>query len=178
MKPEERMVRSKDGGYYLMRIIPYMTIENIVDGVVITFTDVTQIKKQEADLEKLEAMEAALGHAEAIIETLRDPFIVLDPSLRVVSANGAFYKYFQMSAAEVKGRFLYELDQRQWDIPELRGMLDDVLSGDKDFENFEVQLSFGKIGKRRMFLNARQIRHEGVPQALILLAMEEAINES
>ena len=164
MKPRERTVRSKDGGYYLMRIIPYLTI-----------TDVTRIKKQDEELEKLDVLEAALGYAEAIIETLREPLIILDPFLHVVSANSAFYKYFQMTAEEAKGRFLYELGQRQWDIPGLRRMLDNVLSGDKTLENFELQLSFGKIGKRRMLLNARQIRHKGVSQSLILLAMEEVI---
>jgi two-component system, chemotaxis family, CheB/CheR fusion protein len=172
LEPDERAVRSKDGGYYLVRIIPYITIDNVIDGVVITFTDVTQIKKQAEELEKLAATEAALGYAEAIIETLREPLMVLDPSMHVISANSSFYELFQMNVGETVGRFLYELDHRQWDIPELRRLLEDVLSRDEIFENFEVDLNFEKTGRRRMLLNARRISHKGVSRSLILLAME------
>lgn len=175
LKPGERTVRSKDGTDYLLRIIPYITVENAIGGVVITFTDVTQIKKQAEELEKLDATEAALGYDEAIIETLREPLIVLDSSLHVVSANGAFYRFFQMTAGETEGRFLYELDHRQWDIPELRRLLEDILSRDEIFENFEVDLNFEKTGRQRMLLNARRISHKGVSRPLILLAMEETV---
>jgi len=172
LKPGERSVRSKDGSSYLLRVIPYLTLENVIDGVVITFTDVTQITKQAEELEKLTATEAALGYAEAIIETLREPLMVLDPSLHVVSANSAFYQYFQMTAGETEGRFLYELDHGQWDIPELRRLLQDVLSRDGVFENFEVDLSSEKTGRKKMRLNARRVSYKGVSKPLILLAME------
>ena len=93
LRPSEKEVRTKDGKYYLMRIMPYRSIENVIDGVVVTFTDVTQIKKQAEELTKLAATEAALAYAEAIVETVREPLVVLDTELHVVSANRTFYKY-------------------------------------------------------------------------------------
>ena len=81
--------------------------------------------------------------------TVREPLIVLDAELRVVSANRAFYKYFHVAAGEVEGRFLYELGRRQWNIPALRELLQGILTRDEIFENFEVELDFEKIGKRK-----------------------------
>jgi two-component system CheB/CheR fusion protein len=168
----EKEVRSRDGKYYLMRTIPYRSMENVIDGVVITFTEITRLKKQAEEIAKLAATEAALGYAEAIVETVREPLVVLDAELHVVSANRAFYKYFRVPAGEVEGRFLYELGHRQWDIPALRELLEGILNRDEIFENFEVELTFEKIGRKRMLLNARRISHKGIPRPLILLAME------
>ena len=169
----EKDVRSRDGKYYLMRIIPYRSMENVIDGVVITFTEITRLKQQAEELATLAATEAALGYAEAIVATVREPLIVLDTELQVVSANRAFYKYFRVAAGEVEGRFLYALGRGQWDIPALRELLEGILTHDEIFDNFEVELDFGNIGMKRMLLNARRISHEGIPRPLILLAMEE-----
>jgi two-component system, chemotaxis family, CheB/CheR fusion protein len=168
----EKEVRTRDGKYYLMRTIPYRSMENVIDGVVITFMEITQLKKQADELTKLASTEAALRYAEAIVETVREPLVVLDAELHVVSANRAFHKIFQVSAGEVAGRFLYELGGGQWDIPALRKLLASIIAHDEVFENFEVELDFKKIGKKRMLLNARRISHEGLPRLLILLAME------
>jgi two-component system CheB/CheR fusion protein len=168
----EKELLSKDGKYYLMRTIPYRSMENVIDGVVITFTEITRLKKQAEELKKLAATEAALSYTEAIVGTVREPLVVLDAELHVVSANRAFYKYFRVTAGEVEGRFLYELGGRQWDIPALRKLLEDILTHDEFFENFEVELDFEKIGKKRFLLNARRISHEGIPRPLILLAID------
>jgi two-component system, chemotaxis family, CheB/CheR fusion protein len=168
----EKEVRTRDGQYYLMRTIPYRSMENVIDGIVITFTNITQLKKQSEELTKLASTEAALSYAEAIVETVSEPLVVLDAELRVVSTNRAFYKYFHLAAGEVEGRFLYELGGGQWDIPALRKQLTAIITHDEVFENFEVELDLKKIGKKRVLLNARKISHEGVPKPLILLAME------
>jgi two-component system CheB/CheR fusion protein len=168
----EKEVWTRDGKYYLMRTIPYRSMENVIDGLVITFTEITQLKKQAQELVKLAATEAALKYAEAIVETVREPLVVLDAELQVVSANRAFYKHLRAAAGEVEGRFLYSLGSRQLDIPALRKLLEGILSNDEIFENFEVELDFDKIGTKRMLLNARRISHEGVLRPLILLAME------
>ncbi|HEX7533833.1 MAG TPA: PAS domain-containing protein, partial [Syntrophales bacterium] len=172
LKWSEKEVQTKDGKYYLMRIIPYRSMENVIDGVVITFTEITRLKKQAEELTKLAATEAALGYAQAIVETVREPLVVLDADLHVVSANRAFYKYLRVAAGEVEGRFLYDIGGRQWDIPALRKLLEGILTHDEIFENFEVVLDFEKIGRKKMILNARRISHEGIPRPLILLAME------
>jgi two-component system CheB/CheR fusion protein len=172
LRPSEKEVRTKDGKYYLMRIMPYRSIENVIAGVVITFMETTVLKEQTEELVKLVATEAALSYAEAIVETVREPLVVLDQKLHVVSANHAFYKYFQVSAGDVAGRFIYELGRRQWDIPALRELLETILTQDRIVENFEVELTFEKIGRKRLLLNARRISHEGVERPLILLAIE------
>jgi two-component system CheB/CheR fusion protein len=168
----EKEVQSRDGKYYLMRTIPYRSMENVIDGVVITFTEITLLRKQAEELSKLAATEAALSYAEAIVATVREPLVVLDAELHVVSANRAFYKYFRAAAGKVEGRLLYELGNRQWDIPVLRELLEGVLARDEIFDNFEVEVDFEKIGRKRILLNARKISHEGIPRPLILLAME------
>ncbi|MGZ6291621.1 MAG: CheR family methyltransferase, partial [Syntrophales bacterium] len=168
----EKEVRTRDGKYYLMRAIPYRSMENVIDGVVITFTEITQLKKQTEDLTKLAATQAALRYAEAIVETVREPLVVLDAELHVVSANRAYYRYFHLSAKEVEGRFLYELGRGQWDIPTLRKLLESTLTQDEILENFKVELDTEKTGRKRMLLNARRISHEGLPRPLILLAIE------
>jgi len=172
MRWNEKEVRTRDGKYYLLRTIPYRSMENVIDGVVITFTEITKLKKQAEELMKLASTEAALSYAEAIVETVREPLVVLDAELHAVSANRAFHKLFQVSAGEVAGRLLYELGRGQWDIPALRKLLGSILTHDEIFENFEVELEFEKIGRKRMLLNARRISHEGLPRPLILLAME------
>jgi PAS domain-containing protein len=80
---------------------------------------------------------------------VREPLVVLDAELRVVSANRAFYKYFQVFVEEVNGRFLYELGNRQWDIPALRKLLAAIITHDEVLENFEVKLDIEKIGRKK-----------------------------
>ena len=120
------------------------------------------------------ATQAALAYTEAIVETVREPLLVLDNELHVVSANNAFYKYFRIDAKKVNGHFFYGLGRGEWDIKELREMLERILTQNEIFDNFEVRLKFTNIGEKRLLLNARRISHKGVPQPLILLAMEEA----
>ena len=174
LRQAEKDVKTKDGKSYLMRIIPYRSIENVIAGVVITFTDITRIKRQDEELLKMTATQAALAYTEAIVETVREPLLVLDNELHVVSANNAFYKYFRIDAKKVNGHFFYGLGRGEWDIKELREMLERILTQNEVFDNFEVRLKFTNIGEKRLLLNARRISHKGVPQPLILLAMEEA----
>src|SRR6266478_1320640 len=103
----EKEVRSTDGLWYLMRCVPYRTLGNKIDGVVFTFTDVTHVKE-------------AQNFAESIVTTIRESLIVLTPELKVGSANRAFYETFRVTPEETEGRLIYELGNRQWDIPRLR----------------------------------------------------------
>src|SRR5271166_1780699 len=96
----------------------------------------------------------ALDYAENIIATLREPFVVLDKSLRVRTANAAFYRDFHVSKEETQGRFVYDLGNGQWDIPQLRSLLHQVLNNSHPVEDFEVEHIFPAIGRRNMLLNA------------------------
>src|SRR5579862_5563896 len=106
-------------------------------------------------------MQDALTYAENIIATLREPFVVLDKGLRVRTANAAFYRDFHASKDETEGRFVYELGNGQWDIPQLRTLLSQVLSNSHPVEDFEVEHVFPALGRRTMLLNARRFAPDG-----------------
>ena len=115
----------------------------------------------------------ALAYAENIIATLREPFVVLDKSLRVRTANAAFYRDFHVSKEETEGRFVYDLGNGQWDIPQLRTLLPQVLSNSHPVEDFEVEHDFPALGRRTMLLNARRFPPESNDPDLVLLAIED-----
>ena len=164
----ERSLRTTDtNDRYLMRILPYRTVENVIDGVVLTFVNVTDLKRAE------EAAHAAQVYAEDIVDTVREPLLVLDATLRVQSANRSFYETFAVTPAETEGRLLYELDGGQWDIPELRSLLTEVLSQNHAFADFAVEHDFPAIGRKTMLLNARKVSGLTNDKELILLAIED-----
>lgn len=107
--------------------------------------------------------------AAKIAETVREPFVVLAPDLRVVFANPAFYDCFKVDEQATEGRLIYELGNNGWDIPELRRLLDDVLPNDEQFADYRVEHTFENIGSRVMVLNGRRLDHA----QLILLAIED-----
>jgi len=115
----------------------------------------------------------ALAHAEDIIATLREPFLVLDESLRVCTANAAFYRDFRVSQDETEGRLIYDLGDGQWNIPQLRTLLGQVQSEVHSVEDFAVEHTFPEIGCRIMLLNARRLPVESGSPGVILLAIED-----
>jgi PAS domain S-box-containing protein len=118
-------------------------------------------------------LEHALAYAESIIATLREPFVVLDKGLRVRTANAAFYRDFHASEDETEGRLVYDLGNGQWDIPQLRALLPQVLSNSHPVEDFEVEHAFPTLGQRTMLLNARRFPPGSNEPELVLLAIED-----
>jgi PAS domain S-box-containing protein len=129
--------------------------------------------KMEADGDKRIPHKHALAYAENIIATLREPFVVLDKSLRVRTANAAFYQDFHVSKEETEGRLVFDLGNGQWDIPQLRTLLPQVLSNRNPIENFDVAHAFPTLGPRNMVLNARRFPPESDEPELVLLAIED-----
>jgi two-component system CheB/CheR fusion protein len=150
-----------------MRVLPYRTSDNVIDGVVVTFADTTGLKQTEAQLQE------AREYAENIIATIREPLVVLDGELRIVSASRSFYQTFALRPADTEGRLLYEIGRRQWDIPALRQLLQDILPTNTQFREFRVEHDFPDVGHKVLLLNARQIVSEDRSKTLILLAMED-----
>src|SRR5438105_6294549 len=112
------------------------------------------------------------NYALNIVDTVREPLLILDTALRVRSANRAFYQTFHVSAEETENRLIYELGNGQWDIPDLRTLLEDVVPKSSVFNDFELEHTFPVIGRRVMLLNARKLQagHHG---ELLVLAMED-----
>ncbi len=137
-------------------------------GAVLVFRDVTEHKRQE------KLVQDAFDYASNILETQREPFLVLDKDLRVVSANRSFYKTFRVEKDATEGRFVYDLGDGQWNIASLRELLEEVLPKNHAFEGFEVEHDFpAGVGQKTMLLNVRKIRRPGNNSELILLAIED-----
>ena len=171
----EAEVVTKEGHWYLMRIFPYRTLDNVIDGVVIVFLDIHEQKMAAEAVRRLhETVQQERKYAENILATLREPLLVLDGSLRVISANRSFYRTFHQETGETAGRFVYELGNHQWDIPRLRELLEEIIPNNTFFEDFEVEHTFPHIGFKKMLLNARRMHSTEAGDKLILLAIEDA----
>ncbi|MDQ3775724.1 MAG: EAL domain-containing protein [Pseudomonadota bacterium] len=166
VQPREREVRDREGRRYALRVHPYRTGDNKIDGAVLVLLDIEDLKRSQE-----EASEAR-DYAEAIVATVREPLIILDGELRVVTANVAFYRTFGVQPAETQERLVYDLGDQQWDIPALRRLLEEVLPRETAFEGLEVQHDFPRIGQKTMLLNARGL-YRANRASLILLAIED-----
>ena len=145
----------------------YKDTHGNVLGVFAAARDITDRKRREAILQEIRSF------AEAIVETVREPLLVLDQDLHVMMANESFLRTFRASKAETEGHLLYELGNGQWDIAELRRLLEDIVPQHTEFRDFEVTHDFPAIGRRTMLLNARKLYQPGVDSELFLLAMED-----
>jgi two-component system, chemotaxis family, CheB/CheR fusion protein len=149
------------GRWYIRRIMPYRTASDRIDGVVVTFTDITERKRHE------EQVQAARDFAEHVIEAVRFPLVVLTPEQRVRSVNEAFCAMFGVSREETEGQIFSQLGNRQWDIPELHRLLAQVLPDRREFAGFEIEHDFERIGRRTIILHARPLDGD----QLVLLGM-------
>jgi signal transduction histidine kinase/DNA-binding response OmpR family regulator len=134
--------------------------------LVLAMEDVTERRRSEADLKAIET------YAQNIVDTVREPLLILDTTLRVRSGNRAFYQTFHVSLEETENQLIYELGNGQWDIPALRTLLEDIVPKSSVFNDFELEHDFPAIGRRVMLLNARKLQagHHG---ELLVLAMED-----
>ncbi|MFZ2322302.1 MAG: chemotaxis protein CheB [Ignavibacteriaceae bacterium] len=170
---KEAELQTNDGIWYQMRILPYRTISNFIDGVVITFVNINNLKIAYEEISKLnQEIQLARDFSNNIVETLRDSLLILDDKLKVLSANRAFYKTFDTISENVVGKFIYELEDNNWDIPELRKLLEEIIPEATFFEAFEVEYNFKKGGKKRLLLNAREVFQGDKESKLILLAIQ------
>jgi diguanylate cyclase (GGDEF)-like protein/PAS domain S-box-containing protein len=127
---------------------------------------------KELEVAKISADEAR-EYAESIINTVREPLIALDQNLRVLSVSRSFYDVFKVKTEETVGQLIYDLGNKQWDIPNLRELLETILPQKTTFDDYEVEHDFSTIGKRIMLLNARQIQRGLGKERIILLAIED-----
>jgi two-component system CheB/CheR fusion protein len=161
--PKEMEIRDRQGRWFSLRLHPYRT-DNHIDGVILALVDIDALKR---------AQEKLLDYVNAIVDTTRSPLLVLNSDLRIRTANDAFYEKFRVSKDETEKNLIYKLGNGQWDIPELRRMLSEILSGQSVLKDFEVIHHFPAIGRRMMLLNARRLEQKSAATPMILLSIED-----
>ncbi len=164
---KDREVKTREGKWFDVRILPYRTSRNVIAGAVLTLVEITRIKTLE-----LEAREGRVL-AESTLETLREPLLVLEEDLRVVTANRAFCNYFRTGREKTENVPVYRIGEQQWDLPDLRRLLERVVSEEEEIFDFPVEGEFPQLGHRSMLLNARRIERGEERPGLILLSFED-----
>lgn len=163
----EAEVRTNDGKWFLMRLLPYRTADGIIDGLVLTFVNIVELKRVH------EAGVRARVYFEGIADTAREPLLVLDKEFRVIFANRAYYQTFHAVPRHTEGKLIFQLGNRYWDIPKLHKLLENILPEAKIAEAYKVEVKIPGFGRRIFLINARQIEQLPSSGDLILLAMEE-----
>lgn len=166
MEKEIEVVDST-GRWFSLRLRPYTTPDKKIDGAILLMIDIDELKRGQ------HAVDAARDYAENTVDTVRDPLLVLNADLCVESANRSFYRAFHVSPSETIGTFIYDLGNRQWNIPRLRELLEDVLPQSTSIEAFQVEHDFEQLGRRTMLLDARRILDPQRKTKQILIAIED-----
>ena len=164
---QEKEIQDREGRWYSLQIRPYRTVENKIDGAVLTWVDIDTLKRS------LEKVQESRDYAEAIVATVREPLVILDENLRIKTVNRSFYQTFQTSPEETEDHLIYEVGNRQWDIPDLKKLLEDLLPQNTSLQDFEIEHEFPAIGRKIMWLDARRIFQGDNGPQMILLAIED-----
>jgi len=166
-EPIEAEVASHAGRWYLRRILPYKTLSNKVHGVVITFNDVTDLKQSQ------QAAVSAQDYAEAIIDTVREPLVVLDASASVISASHSFYEMFDRSKSDTVGRCLYDFAGGPWNLPSLRLQLERTRAGESTEATTDLQQNENDSEQRIYRISTRRVKDDDSQASLILLSIDD-----
>jgi two-component system CheB/CheR fusion protein len=152
---KEIEVQDREGHWYSLRIRPYRTSENKIDGAVIVLVDIGDVRQG----------------LEEVLDMVPEPMLLLTNNLRVSKANNSFYEKFQVETADTLGHLIFELGNGQWNAPPLRSLLESVLPGNQHVENFKLEHDFPMIGRRTFLVNARRLyqQSKGTHYVLVLL---------
>jgi two-component system CheB/CheR fusion protein len=156
-----RDIRDSYGRWYSLRVLPSVGIDGKNDGAVLMLIDIDAAKR-------------GLDFAEAIVETVREPLVILNQHLQVVKANKAFYQTFRAVREDTEDRLIYDLGNGQWNIPKLRELLENILPAHSTFRDFEVIHEFQHVGRKVMLLNGSEVFNPNAQARTILLAIEDA----
>ena len=160
-------LQDKAGVWWSLTIRPYVTVDHRIEGGVLTFVNIDSLKRS------LQVAEISRNYAEGIVDTVREPLLVLDSKLLVRTASRAFYQTFLQSRERTEGQFIYDLDNGVLNIPALRKALEEVVAQNRSFQDFEMAHYFPGVGNRVLQLNARQLPNPHGDQPLVLLAIDD-----
>lgn len=165
LNAEELELRDLDGHWHLLRIRPYRTTDNRIEGAVLTLVDIDQIRRAQI------RADAAREFAESVVESIQTPLLVLRNDLSVRVANRAFCESYGLQRAEIENRLFYEISESRWNLPELRTALGRLQTSPGPVAGFEIEQEFPGSGKRNLLINARSVQPDGENQ--ILVAVED-----
>jgi two-component system CheB/CheR fusion protein len=166
-------VQDREGHWYSLRIRPYRTREETIDGAVLVLIDIDSLKNVDRLTLLLEEVQRARKYAEAIVHTIREPLVILDRQLYVRTANRAFYQTFDLTPEATEQHSLFDVGYGQWDLPRLRELLEQIIPLNTEMRDFDVEYTFPTLGTRTMRLNARCLVQDHPSEALILLAIDD-----
>ena len=166
LTPHEAEVQTNLGEWRLLRMLPYRTSLNVIDGVVVTLVDIDRVKRAEL-------LASSREFAQSIVQTVREPLLVLDTDFRILSANQAFFRAFQLEPRHVENHSLFEIGNGLLGLPRLRELLQDIVSHGGTFQDVEIEHAFGETGPRRIVLNARRLAGDAASTGQILLALDD-----
>jgi two-component system CheB/CheR fusion protein len=164
-------VRDREGRWWSVRIRPYKTTDNRIEGAVVALVDIDSMKNQ------VDSHAQAQAFTEGIVDTVRQPLIVLDSKLSVRHANEGFLRVFQVSAKEAIGKRIYDLGNGRWNIPRLRELLEEILPSNTSLRNFAVVHDFPRLGRRKVLINARRLDYGSRHAQLILVSLDDVTPE-
>ena len=167
LAPLGREIMAENGTWYIRRILPYRTQDNRIEGVVITFADISEMKAAEREIQ------AARAYSDSIIDTIRQPLVVLDEQLCLVSANRSFYSAFGLEPVEVVGKSLVTVAGQHSGALGLRAFLERVQAEPSHVEDYEAEIELPALGRRLLLLNARRLREGPHGKPKILLAIDD-----
>jgi two-component system, chemotaxis family, CheB/CheR fusion protein len=167
LQPAEREVSDVEGRWHTLSILPYRTEDEKIDGVVLALHDIDAMKVAREQLRK------STEFFRGVMNTVIEPLLVLDAELRIFVANEAFLRSFKVSAEQTVNRFIYDLGNGQWNIAQLRVLLEEVLPKRQTIRNFMVEHDFESIGPRKIILNAQTLFSADTERPMILLAFED-----
>ncbi|MGE5411579.1 MAG: CheR family methyltransferase, partial [Clostridiales bacterium] len=170
----EKEVQTKDGNWFLLRIMPYRTVENIIDGVVLTFTEITFLKTASEKLDQLNyAVKAEKEYADSIIHIVHQPIIVLNSNLLAIAVNDSFCMQFGLKKSQALNKSIFELGKGQFNSPEFRKMLEQ-LDDAAQFEDFPIKVNLEGNIEKLLNVNAKKIQREGIQSYMILICVDQA----
>jgi len=161
-------VATQDGEWYAIRMLPYRTSDNVIDGLVMTFIDITKQKQSEQTRST-----NIRQYIENIVDSLREAVVVLNTDLRVMSTNRVFIHVLQLQALDVVGESLFALNGGQWNVPRLRQWLDELVTHNTTAEPVALTLTLPDGGRKTLLLHAHRIERQGEFPVLILCTLEE-----
>ena len=172
---KEKEIQTKDGLWFNLKILPYRTVENVIDGVVITFASIDSQKRTQERLEDVsDKMVTAREFANSIINTIKEPLLVLDQELIAQFANVPFYQIFEVAEGEVKGRALDVISNGALNTTKIINRLKKLRTKDVELENLETEIVLPKSGRRVVSITARKLILPERKSKLILIKIEDA----